>query len=254
MNQLHGDTNQMVADYAQEAKLQAQAQTNKADYVYDSIQGAQADAMNALGRIAKNYASTMSDGSAQTASNAASSSTAIANLRQQIARVAYLFDGYMQSEQRQYATSEEDRGGFTVALLTDVKRKMGALDNALYQIDQQITNQYNRVNGELIAIDSSDLDSEIEALTEQLNAWQSAQNTTLTALETSASNITSSAAGGTTFNYTMIQNQIEKTISIAAQTAVAFIGYYKQPIPANLTAIVNDPVTAFENAYTAVSR
>lgn len=253
MKQLHGDANQMVADYAQEAKLQAQAQTNKASYVYDSIQGAQADAMNTLGRIAQKYASAMSDGSAQTATNTASSSAAIANLRQQIARMAYLFDGYMQSEQRQYATSEEDRSGFTVALLTDVKRKMSALDNVLYQIDQQITNQYNRANSELIAIDSSELEGEIENLTEQLNAWQAAQNEKITAVQKTAVNITDSATAGTVFNYTSVQDQIEKTISVAARTAVAFIGYYKGTVPGSLTDIVNDPVTAFENAYNALA-
>ena len=253
MNELHGDTNNMVADYAQEAKLQAQAQTEKASYVYDSIQSAQADAMTALGNIAKKYASMMSDGSTQTSSNSASSSTATANLRQQIARMAYLFDGYMQSEQRQYANSEDDRSGFTVALLTDVKRKLSALDNALYQIDQQITNQFNQVNGELIGIDSTELDGEIEGLTDALNSWQTEQSGLLTALENNAANVTNSAVSGNAFNYTSIQNQIEKTISIAAQTAVAFIEYYKQPVPANLTDIVNDPVTAFENAYTALA-
>ena len=254
MNQLHGDTNQMVADYAQEAKLQALAQTNKASYVYDSIQGAQADAMNSLGRIAQKYATAVSDGSSQTSANTASSSAAIANLRQQIARMAYLFDGYMQSEQRQYATSEEDRSGFTVALLTDVKRKMSDLDNILYFIDQQITNQYNRANSELIAIDSSDLESEIENLTEQLNAWRDAQDMVLTAAHMSAEKVTDSAAAGTMFDYKAVQAQIEKTISIAAQTAVAFIGYYKGTVPTSLTDIVNDPVTAFENAYKAISK
>jgi hypothetical protein len=167
--------------------------------------------------------------------------------------MAYLFDGYMQSEQRQYANSEDDRSGFTVALLTDVKRKLSALDNALYQIDQQITNQFNQANGELIGIDSTELDSEIEGLTDALNSWQTEQSGLLTALENNAANVTNSAVSGNAFNYTSIQNQIEKTISIAAQTAVAFIGYYKQPVPANLTDIVNDPVTAFENAYTALA-
>jgi hypothetical protein len=246
MKKLRDDTQRTVADYANQATIQSQVQMNSASYLYDSIKKSQAETMYALGRMAQKYAAGQSETASSADESTAATSATLAQLKQQVSRMMYLFDSYLNSEQAQFNQSEQDRSGFIVALLMEIKRKMASIDDALYKMDQGMVFEYNTIASKLANVDSSEIDSLIQSLEQRLNDWEDGEYTIIQNAQNQTNSLTINP-----FNLNSIQRSIQNTVNTAAATAVRFLNYYNIPVPASIQSLVTNTATAFQAAYAA---
>jgi hypothetical protein len=173
----------------------------------------------------------------------------MAQLRRQITQMMTIFDGYLNNEQSQLNQSNSDHEGYITALLMEVKKKMAAIDDALYQMNQGMVLEYNGIASKLANIDSSEVDSAMQSLQQRLSDWIHSQNAIVDNISSQSASITKSNP----FTLTPIQNAITNTVKIAAATAIQFLKYYNIPIPDNLISINSDPVGSIQTALNAAA-